>query len=99
VTNLPSWSPHNLQKHFQKHGSKFPFATAGAYAASALAIVQGGRRFTYNDPQSGDPRVGYYDSTTNGFVSVSDDELAIITYYPPRRGEQYVRDLPQSTYV
>ena len=69
------------------------------YEASALATVQAGQRFTYNDPKSGDPRVGYYVRLTNRFTSVSDDDRAIITHFPPRQGEQYCRGLPNSTYV
>ena len=96
---MPSWSPGNLRRHFRKHGPKLPLLNVVDYEASALATVRYGRRFRYNDPESGDPCIGYYEVGSNRFTSVSDDERAIITHFPPRRGEQYCRDLPQSTYV
>jgi hypothetical protein len=96
---MPLWSPGNLRRHFRKHGPKFPFASIVDYEANSLATIRNGRRFRYTDPESGDPRVGYYDVATNGFTSVSDDERAIVTHFPPRRDEQYCRNLPQSTYV
>jgi hypothetical protein len=97
VTNLPSWSPFNVAKHFLKHGRKLGCATIFDYEASSLTTIANGASFTYED--GGTPRIGYYDNRTNRLTVVSDDGLAIITHFAPSRGEQYCRDLAQSTYV
>lgn len=65
---------------------------------SAEVTVIAGTRFTYDDNDSGERRVGYYDVASNRLTVLSDDERAIITHFPPSRGEQYCRDLPNSTY-
>jgi hypothetical protein len=97
VTNLPSWSPGNLLRHFRKHGRKFPFTNVVDYEQSSLVTIVRGTRFTYDD--GGVPRVGYYDRVTNRLTVVSDDERAIITHFPPSGGERYCRTRSQSTYV
>jgi hypothetical protein len=97
VTNLPSWSPFNLARHFRKHGRKLNCATVVDYEHSSLVTIASGTRFTYED--SGTPRVGYYDKTTNLLTVVSDDQLAIITHFAPSGGERYCRNRSQSTYV
>lgn len=54
--------------------------------------------FTYEDPDSLELRVGYYERSTNRLTVVTATEVSVVTHFPPDRGEQYCRDLPYSTY-
>jgi hypothetical protein len=97
--SAPVWIHQaELLKHFRKHGHKLALGTVQEYEASALDTIQVGTRFTFEDPAKGRKRVGYYDKVTNRLTVVSDDELFILSHYPPDRGERYVRDRPGSTY-
>ncbi len=92
-----AWSSRrDLQRHFRKHGRKFPFATEAQYETSSLETIQLGAPFTFN--QKGIPRIGYYHRATNRLTVVTADDLFIVTHFPPRRGEQYCRERDASTY-
>ena len=96
----PRWpNPAKLRGHFNKHGARLGVHTIADYEQSTLATVRIGRRFLYDDPGSGEPRVGYYEPPANRFTGLTDDETEIVTHFAPRRGEQYVRELPASTYA
>lgn len=88
----------HLHGHFKKHGHKFSYIDVQDYEASAIATVLGGTRFTYDDPKDGDPRIGYYEQSTNRFTAVTGDDPLIVTHFPPDRGEQYCCDLSATTY-
>ncbi len=95
----PTWVHRTeLLKHFRKHGHKLPVRTVQEYEASAIDKIQRGVRFTFEDIAKGALRVGYYDKVSNRLTVMTDDELVILSHYPPDRGEQYVRDRPSSTY-
>jgi hypothetical protein len=84
---------------FSETRDEFPCASVQDYEASSLATIETGSRFSFDDPSSGDARVGYYDRGSNRFTALTANERRIVTHFCPRRGEQYVRDLPNSTYV
>ena len=74
----------------------FGHATVDAYDQSARATRRIGRRFTYTDPSTNEPRVGYYDPPTRRLTVLTDDELIIVTHFDCE--ESYVRRLPNSSY-
>src|SRR4029079_11824115 len=87
----PRWStPWALTDHFQKHGTKPGCASVQDYEWSALDTMQVGRRFTYLDPRSSDPRVGYFAPPTGRFAALHPNEQVIYSHYIPDRGAQYV---------
>ncbi len=97
-----------MDDHFTKHGYKFPFANVSDYDASARETIRTGIPFAYlhvdpDDPTIQEPRAGYFDRPTarfpqGRFTALTEDEALILSHYPPRRGEQYVRSLHDSTY-
>ncbi len=94
----PRWTRTNLRKHFRKHGHKLACFSEDDYVSSSIVTIRQGVRFTYDDPDSLEPRVGYYEQPANLLTVVTASELKVVTHFPPDRGEQYCRDLPSSTY-
>jgi hypothetical protein len=70
--------------------------TPAEYDASARAAIRSGKRFTYVDPDTGRPRVGYFAVMSSKFTALSAGEREILTHFVATR--RYVRDLPSSTY-
>jgi pyocin large subunit-like protein len=100
MTPIPSWPiRRRLLDHFRRHGPEFPYTTVQQYEASSIATIATGVRFTYADPSSGAPRIGFYDKARNHFTSVTANGRHITTHFRPRNGEQYVLILPNSTYT
>jgi pyocin large subunit-like protein len=96
----PSWpSQATLQRHYRKHGSKFPYTSVQEYKDSSIETVNVGRSFAYTDPSTGDARQGYYDGASNRFTAVTADGRRIVTHFPPDRHQKYVEELPDSTYT
>lgn len=78
ATPKPWRSLHKLRQHFWDHGGEVGTADQAAYDASAQETVHIGRRFAYNDFDSGQPRVGYFDTTGEGrFLPDSQPEDAV----------------------
>ena len=75
-----------LRNHFQKHGEQVGAKTAREYDASARQTMQDGRRFTYRDRASGEPRVGYFDSQKGLFTATSQTRKnpAILSHFPEK---------------
>jgi len=84
-------------RHFQKHRWRLHVHTVEAYTRSARATIRVGREFTYDDPDFGEPRVGYYDRRQRRFTALTDDRQTILTHFRPDSLD-YVRKLPRSTY-
>jgi pyocin large subunit-like protein len=84
-------------RHFRKHRWGLGVQTVAEYTRSARATIRAGREFTYNDPQFGDPRVGYYQETPRRFTALTVDRQTILTHFRPDAPD-YARTLPQSTY-
>ena len=94
---MPEWrSPKRLVDHFEKHGQRMGLDNIDAYDASARATIARGTIFGYEDEETGEWRVGYYDREAGLFTAVSDDDRYIVTHYPS--DEDYVLDLTDSTY-
>ena len=95
---MAEWqSPEHLSDHFRRHHRLLGVRTIAAYDASARAIIEVGTYFEYRDPDTAEPRVGYYEPATRRFTALSDDESTILTHF--RCPERYVRDtLEGSTY-
>ena len=68
------------------------------YDASARATIRVGKRFTYRDPDTGEPRVGYCAMGSGKLTILQQDEAVILSHFIPGGGRQYVRSLPESTY-
>jgi hypothetical protein len=94
----PWLSDDELDHHYRIHHWDVPAGSISEYDASARATIRDGQRFTYTDPGRGRPHVGYYDSETGLFTALSGDGRLILTHFRPEDGEQYIRDLPHSTY-
>jgi hypothetical protein len=82
--------------HFRKHGAKLGSADEAEYDASARETIRTGRRFAYQDPASGQGRLGYFDRRSGLLTALTDDEAIIVTHF--LTDEQYVRQLPGSTF-
>ena len=93
-----TWTPGQLQDHFEKHGDEGPWASESVYDASARETVSIGTRFTYVDRATNAERLGFFDKGGNRFTSVTNDGRRITTHFRPDRGEAYVRGLYRSTY-
>ncbi len=91
-------SDAKLRAHFRRHGAEVGAADLASYDASARQTIRLGKRFTYVDPATGVPRVGYYDIGRGLFTGLTDDERYITTHFRPADGESYLRALPSSTY-
>lgn len=89
-------SSAELTSHFSKHGSKLGLVSESEYDASGRMTIRDGRRFTYEDRASGDPRVGYFDQRSGLFTALTTDETIILTHF--LTDGDYVRGLPASTY-
>ena len=98
VSGGPSWlSARKLREHFRKHGHEVGATNLDEYDTSARETIRLGRRFTYADKRSGLSRVGYFESGTDRFTSLTDRETVIITHFVA--DDHYVRNvLPSSTY-
>jgi hypothetical protein len=100
----PQWADEDdLHGHFRKHAPKLGISNVADYDASARETIRLGVPFAYtyedpNIPGISEPRLGYYDRLTNRFTAVTEDEIQLLSHFRPDRGEQYVRDLPDSTY-
>ena len=89
-------SPASLADHFAKHGPKLGLINEGEYDASGRETMRSGRRFTYEDRGSGEPRVGYFDRRSGLLVALTADESTLLTHFAT--DDEYVRNLPASTY-
>jgi hypothetical protein len=93
-----TWTPGQLQAHFEKHGREGPWASESAYDASAREVIRVGTLFTYVDGTANVERLGFYHRDSNRFTAVTRDGRRITTQFRPDRGEAYVRGLERSTY-
>ena len=97
-------SRKKLEEHFLKPGRRQELGvrTPEEYEESARQTVQRGlqqgTRFTYEDIQSGEQRVGYFDRTTGRFTALTGSELRIVTHLVPSAGERYCRTRLNSSY-
>ena len=98
IVREATWTPGQLQDHFEKHGSEGPWASESVYDASARETVAVGTQFTYVDRANNAERLGFFDRAGNRFTSVTQDGRRITTHFRPDRGEAYVRGLFRSTY-
>ena len=92
------WNDQDWE-HFLAHRHELGVRTVVEYDQSARHTIRSGRYFTYRDPDSGNLRVGYFAPTTGRFTAMNPSQTKIITHFVPDRGERYVLDLPESTYM
>jgi pyocin large subunit-like protein len=98
IAREATWTPGQLQAHFEKHGREGPWSSEADFDASARETIRIGTLFTYVDRESNAERLGFYHRESNRFVSVTRDGRRITTQFKPDRGEAYVRGLTRSTY-
>jgi len=92
---MSEWrTPEHLEDHFRRHGAEVGARTVADYARMASETVACGVRFTYH--LTGRPRIGYFDRRRGRFVAVDPLSDAILSL--SKRSENYVRNLPTSTY-
>ena len=84
--------------HFESHGAEVGSDSPERYTASALATLRVGRRFTYTDETTGQPRVGYFHRSARRLTVLTDDERIIVNHFRCEGGAAYVRGLIDSTY-
>jgi len=95
----PRWRSRLAERHhFERHGAEVGAGDAERYTASALATIRSGRRFTFQDATTGDPRIGYFQRRTGRLTVVSADGLFIVTHFRCEGGAAYVRRLTESSY-
>lgn len=95
----PRWRSRASElDHFEDHGSEVRSDSPERYTASALATIRVGRRFTYDDESTGQPRVGYFHRPTRRLTILTDDERIIVSHFCCEGGAAYVRGLIDSTY-
>jgi len=97
VASTAKWGPGQLERH-AKYRHPNEYASMQDYDQGARQTILTGQRFTYTDRQTGLPRVGYYDRSTNRFTGLTVDETRITTHFRPTSGEGYVTGLRDSTY-
>jgi hypothetical protein len=70
------WADNDeLADHYWQHHWDMDAHSILEYDASARATIRDGTRFTYNQPGSGQPRVGYFDSATGLFTALRGDGI------------------------
>jgi hypothetical protein len=73
-----------LRGHFGKHGEDVGARTAREFDESARETIRRGKRFSYRDRATNEPRVGYFDPDTGLFTATSQTRKtpAILTHFP-----------------
>jgi hypothetical protein len=98
-SSVPRWrSIASELDHFEGHGSEIGAGSPERYTASALATIATGRRFTYVDETTGQPRVGYFHRPSRRLTVLTSDERLIVNHFRCEGGTAYVRGLIDSTY-
>lgn len=87
-------SRQRLEDHYNKHGRYLRTRTIEEYVASALDTIARGTIFGYDDPRSGERRIGCFDRATGRFTAITDDDRYIVSHF--RSDEAYVIGLPDS---
>ena len=79
---LPRWRSRTSElNHFERHGAEIGADSPERYTASALAMLHLGRRLTYTDETTGQPRVGYFQRSTRRLTILTDDEYIIVSHF------------------
>ena len=89
-------SDDRLLEHFEEHGEEVGATTVEQYDASARWTIRVGKRFTYVDRKTEEPRTGYYALASNRFTSLDSDEQRILSHFAPSARETYIRGLLDS---
>jgi hypothetical protein len=85
----------HLEDHFAWHRGELHVRSIDEYDASAQATITIGTPFTYRDPVTREPRIGYFHRETSRFVGTDLDGL-IRTHF--QTDESHIVNLPLSTY-
>jgi hypothetical protein len=62
AAQAPWPSPEYCYDHYLMHHRDLKVRRVEDYDRSARATIRVGRRFTYKDKTSGEPRIGYFDA-------------------------------------
>ena len=93
---MAAWrSRRHLEDHYYQHRGAFPGLTSEGYDASAQETIAVGTALTYHDRITGLRRMGYYHRDTARMTALDTDGF-IHSHF--RCGEDYVAELPGSTY-
>ncbi len=88
-----------LRDHYNKHGEKMGFSSRKEYDESARRTIERGRKFSYRDRVSGEPRVGYWDPETKLFTATSQTrKISVILTHFPESWEE-LRNLPGFSFI
>jgi hypothetical protein len=85
----------HLEDHFGWHHRELGVRSIGEYDASAQETIVIGTPFTYRDPVTKEPRIGYFHRDTSRLVATDLDGF-IRTHF--RTDEAHIAGLPLSTY-
>jgi hypothetical protein len=85
----------HLEDHYHQHRGEFPGLTIEQYDASAQETITAGVELTYRDRITWLRRKGYYHRETARMTALDTDGF-IHSHF--RCGEDYVAELPGSTY-
>jgi hypothetical protein len=93
---MAAWkTPEHLTDHYGWHRGELRVRSVAEYDASAQETLLLGTPFTYRDPVTGEPRIGYFHRATSRFVSTDLDGY-VRTHF--QTDESHVAGLPLSTY-
>jgi hypothetical protein len=96
---VPRWRTRGAEiDHFEGHGAEVGAPSPERYTSSALATIRVGRRFTYVDETTGQPRESYFHRSSRRLTILTADEIFIVSHFRCEGGAAYVRGLIDSTY-
>ena len=85
----------HLEDHYGRHRGQLRTRSVAEYDASAQATLVLGIRFTYRDPGTGLPRIGYFHRESSR-MTVTDLDGHVVSHF--LTDEDYVATLDLSTY-
>jgi hypothetical protein len=93
---MAEWkTKEHLDDHYGWHRGELGVRSIAEYDASAQETIAVGTPFTYRDPVTKEPRIGYFHRATSRFVATDLDGFSRTHF---RTDEGHVANLPLSTY-
>ncbi len=85
---MPVWKTReHLDDHFRRHGHEVGARTVAEYDASAQETYRIGEIFGYEDPNTDERHVGYFDPTTRRFAA-TDEYDKLVSHF--RTDDTYI---------
>jgi hypothetical protein len=88
-------TPAHLRDHYHRHRGRLRCRSVEQYDVSAHETIRLGVRFTYRDPGTGLPRIGYFHRASSRMTATDIDGFIVSHFLTD---EEYVVLLERSTY-